>query len=78
MDISLDRRVAISKVGEPVRSFQIQECEISQGGLMRCCEQSLEERGEEVVEQHQVLACRYCRGKMVIGDKVVSWLPKEG
>jgi hypothetical protein len=82
VNIGLKRRTVISvahisAVGEPVPSFQIWDCEIYQGGLMRCCEQSLEERGDEVVEQHQILACRYCRGKMLVGDKKISWLPKE-
>lgn len=54
------------------------EIRINQGGLMRCCLDTVRTflATYEPVEG-TIIHCAYCRERMLVKDGVVEWAPKE-
>ncbi len=47
--------------------------QVRQGGLMRCCIQSVAERGDAVDHEGEVMHCTYCKAAIVFRSGAWEW-----
>ncbi len=52
--------------------MQIKDCCVDQGGLMRCCLETLNDKREQKVKYGEVIPCKYCTSTMILTERKTS------
>lgn len=52
--------------------MQIQDCHVDQGGLMRCCLETLNDKCEQKIKYGEVIPCKYCKSTMILTKRKTS------
>lgn len=52
--------------------MKIKDCHVDQGGLMRCCIETLSDMSQQLINYNDIIPCKYCTSTMILVDQSTS------